>query len=174
MGEGESRSDIHAAWRSALRWRAACRVVGAIAWIIWFITAVLTGDAPSTEDRPRAGGPGTYRGDLLLPRTRGQGRARQPDLDRWTTLWRGPGALLRGVCWLGSDALIWAPSARWKARGAKEFLVQLDALRSMEAADLGPDRYGVVLRTVDGDEVWLLISDRGAAELVAEVGGYVP
>jgi hypothetical protein len=149
-------------------------VIGAIAWIIWLITAVLTGDAPSVEDKPPAGGPGTCRGDLLLPKTRGQGRARQPDLDRWTTLWRGPGAMLRGVCWLGSDALIWAPSARWRARGAKEFLVPLAALRSVEVADLGADRYGVVLRTVDGDEVWLLISDRGATDLVAEVGDHVP
>jgi hypothetical protein len=82
--------------------------------------------------------------------------------------------MLRGVCWLGSDALIWAPSARWRARGAKEFLVPLAALRSVEVADLGADRYGVVLRTVDGDEVWLLISDRGATDLVAEVGDHVP
>jgi hypothetical protein len=82
--------------------------------------------------------------------------------------------MLRGVCWQGSDALIWAPSAYWKGRGAKEFLVPFDALRSAEVADLGADKYGVVLRTVDGDEVWLLISDRGATELVAEVGGHVP
>jgi hypothetical protein len=148
-------------------------VIGAIAWIVDLITAILTGGGgPSIEDKPPAGGPGTCRGDLLLPKTRGHGRARQPDLDRWATVWRGPVALLRGVCWQGSDALIWAPSARWKARGAKEFLVPLDALRSVEVTDIGREKYGVVLRTVDGDEVWLLISDRGAAELVAKARGY--
>lgn len=152
-----------------LRVRIARGVVRTLWWTPVALASVLCGDFWSDfvdeDPQPRSG---SWPAHLALGRTTGRHRRHQSTLSQDMPLkLRTANALVPGSAWLPADDLAWAPNARWRNAGARETLLLFADIREVELVRLRGRSVGVVVRELDGDELWLWIRGSDARGFVA-------
>jgi len=173
IDRAESLKATQAVWRRIVRWSRITWFVGAIAAAFFFVAALLGGEisTPTVKDDIRPSRRlGTCRCDLAVKPSSGWIRDIQVDFTtRLVERWRGPGAIARGVVWVGDRGLNWAPRARLS--GARAFELRSGDIKRIQASSVGVRSRGLVVTTSEQGEAWLLLRRSDAATVLASMSG---
>ena len=164
-----------AKWRQSIRWYRATALLGVVGLVVGNVVVFLAGDSspvPAGVVPDSFGMHGNHASHswparLVLLRTSGKVAAWQTTLRKsYSTRWRGRGAMIDGVVWVGSSGLIWSPSRRWSGVGARGLSLDCDRMAMIDVTEVSRRSIGLAARQLDGSETWLLLRSADGIELV--------
>jgi hypothetical protein len=150
-------------WHRLLRGRRVFLALAVLVYIVEAIVGLLltsTAPGPPKVSDKLVPPPETWRAYLALKQSRGYGTL--PGLDPFLRWW-GRCVMVPGRCGFLDGSMVWSPDRRWRADGASEFSIALDASSIATSVPLPRESVGVVLQPDDQTEVWLWVRDKAAS-----------